>query len=202
MLECGHIFHTKCLLINKQNSLECPYCRTPVIHQYETQYKLAYLVPKIREKKKYQCLECPLSIGKPKKESICFPVSSVTYEDRNNYHQIPDKFIQKVKDKAIELLQEEFLTKIEIPEKNIKLKQLKMLLIRNKIGQRPRRFANTTITEDGEWNPPNTPDYRRKKKTAGEIEKSLRRQNIDRQNIIVGKRTTRGVKPKLLINEC
>lgn len=201
ILECGHIFHTNCLLINKQNSLECPYCRAPVIHQYETDYKLAYLVPKITEKKKYQCVEFPPRIETHKKESICLPVSSVTYEDRNNFHHIPSNLIQKVKDKALTLLQNEFLTKIEIPERKIKLKQIKMLLTHKKIGQRPKRFAKTTITEDGEWNPPNTPDYRRKK-TSREIEKSLRRQNIDSQNIIIGKRTTRGVKPKLLINEC
>ena len=202
LLECGHIFHTNCLLTNKQTSLECPYCRAPVIHKYETEYKLAYLLPKIKEKKIYKCLECPPRLGKPdKKESLCIPVPSVTYEDKNDYYHIPGDLIEKVKDKAISLLQQEFLQKIEIPERKIKLRKIKNILLKNKIGQRPKRFAQTTVQNDGLWNPPNTPIYRRKK-TPLEIEDSLRRQSIDHQNIIVGKRVTRGVKPKMLIHDC
>lgn len=201
LLECGHIFHSTCLRINKKTSIECPYCRTPVIHKYETQYKLAYLLPKTKKKKTHRCIECPPTMEQKKTKSLYVPVSSITYEDQNDFYHIPSNVIQKVKDTALSVLQKEFLDKIEIPERRIKLGKIKNILLKKKIGVRPKRFAKTLNQDDGLWNPPNTPIYRRKK-TPQEIEYSLRRQSINHHNIIRHKRSTRGVKPKMLINEC
>lgn len=201
ILECGHIFHTHCLMKNKKNSMDCPYCRAPVIHKYQTYYKMAYLLPKVKEQKKNICQECPPCVKPRTKKPICLPVPSITYEDKDDFYHLSGQLIKKVKETVTQQLKNEFQRKIEIPERTIKIKELRKLLIQKKIGQRPKRLAKTKVTEDGEWNPPNTPDYR-KTKTGAEIAKRLSRQSIDSNNIILGVRTSRGRKPKMLINEC
>ena len=201
MLECGHAFHASCLRKNKETSLDCPYCRAPVIHKNNSVAKLGLL----KKKKKYKPLDFAISMCyQEEKPKVCIPVKSKTAEDASSYHMYQGDVLEKLERDEYEKKNQEFLEKMEIAERSILIEQVRKILVKNKIGKRPKNMNPSSLysfrNQEKYHHPPGTPVPMQKTLITTKI--LANKYNIYQSNIITGVRRTRGVRPKYLINEC
>jgi len=196
MLECGHAFHASCLRKNKKSSMECPYCRSHVIHKYKCNAQVAFLEPKIIEKPKWFCT------SNSYQTNVCIPVKSKTTEDAETYNVYYGKKLEELELEKHKKLRTEFLEQMEIQEKPILLEKVRSILVKYKIGLRPKNMKpssryNFRNPEDYH-HPPGTPVPR--KRTPITPATLQHKYDIYQSNIITGKRTTRGKRPNFLLD--
>ena len=201
MLECGHAFHSCCLRKNKETSMECPYCRSHVIHKYNSHGKIAMLESKAKVRPDEYCLSMCYHEEKAK---VCIPIKSNEAEDASSYQIYQGNDLEKIEKKRYMKNHQLFLEKMEQVERPILLEKVRTILVKNKIGKRPSNMISSTLydfrTKDGYHHPPGTPVPRKKIPiTPATLE---RKYNICQSNIITGPRRSRCKKPNYLINEC
>lgn len=184
LLECGHSFHTKCLITNLKSSQQCPYCREEVVVKSHTEYKLGKLlkkeIPRLKLRRSHSMNDVSLT-----KKVI---TESFTYEDSYDYQiLVKGKYYDYINKTQIQN-KKHFLNKLERQERDKKISQLKQYLIRKKIGIQkriPKPLYNTDY-EGESYDPPGSPIIIKRKSPS-------RNNGIDTNNIIRRSvRSTRG----------
>lgn len=148
-LNCGHIFHKKCLLLNIKNSNKCPYCRSDIIIDYYIYNNLGI----VKNKNTHKLLHIKNKLKRRKSFSSLYDKNykkDIIYRDDTNidslYIELLDNDYYDKWDKKFELLKEE----LENNDKERKIKIIKNILMKskyiNKINKRIKKYTTPSPT--------------------------------------------------------
>jgi hypothetical protein len=203
LLECGHVFHTECIMKNCTiRNNRCPYCRQEVQIKCKSEIDLGKYVKK--EKRKLKVRRNSISEGKPNILIKNDEREIREYEDSYELEMIClneyDIYLVKIKNEK----KKKLVNKMDdcILEEDIK--KLKIYLSRYKIGKKkPRYKAKYTDEYQGDiYAPPNSPiPIRRKIKQTKHINKKNIIENQVEGGLRRSSRTNKGKRPNYLLNE-
>lgn len=205
LLECGHIFHTDCIMKNcNVSSRTCPYCRQEIQIKCNSKIDLGkYIKKKIIKKVRRNSLSNLTQFIIPK---ISRKIKE--YEDKYELEMLClkdyDEYITKYKENK----KKGMICKMDRFQRNEDIHKLRNYLIRQKIGYkkkyRVKPFYNEEYNEEI-FIPPSSPLPIKRMEPISNLKKEVNTNNIIQSNdssLRRSIRSTRGKRPQYLLDEC